>query len=926
MAQRIFNWIRGSICFFVLAVAATGCQCPRSAPCNCPAPKAKAAVPVPRPSTWLVEDFESPSGHTGGLWYEFDKNPLGTVAKPNPFVLEPGGAPPSPGHSAHIYGTLGSNRAPWSWVQLQISLSRDKHPVDLTAYRTLSFYVKGDGGRYGVALVKDAVKDYDDYRYEFTAPKVWTKISVPLSEFRQAGWGKPVPAVFDDVTRIQFLPVEYDKSFDFFVDQVVLESKEVSLEPIPYDTQGWFPWPGIDPGKLRGTALDVSRLLDAPAGHHGTLGTRGEDLVFRDGTKARFVGVNIVASANFPSHAEAEKMAELLSELGVNITRHHHMDAAWSTPNVFGNGPTTTHLDDAAMERFDYLVAQLQKRGIYQFFDMLVHRKLTPEDGVPHSDLLAAGLKIDGEIDPKLIALQEQFIDQFMGHRNPYTKRTYAQDPAVAMVDVINEDSLFWLQPEGEFSVKTPESRAAFNQEFSKWLLRQVPGGRVALERRWASKQEGRRGLGADEDPSKGTVQAAVSFERGEGDRLSRTRAADTLHFYYDHTLGYYRHIEKHLRKLGYRGLVTGSNHWTDNPLDLATNAQLDFVDRHAYWSHPQGGWGYVTNIRWDPSSMVKDPDLGIVGSLARRRVRGRPYLVSEWQTSAPNDFRAEGLPLMLAYSCLQGWNPIQFAFSHDRDKRVDAPTRLNNNFDIIDQPIVLAVWPAAALMFHRSDVSPSDLDAALQVDQATLYSPDAVLTPPRQLGLIGHSGIAFTGGKSQGELEALRASHLEGDLVRSSTGQLTYDAALGRFQINTPRSQGVVGFFRGQAAVLDNVRIELESPFAVLLVTALTDEPIARARHLLVSAVGNAVNTHMSLDASGNALSDAGTSPILVQPIIGRVTMTGLEGNFENVRAYALDASGQRAHEVPLQRKEGAFMLELSAPHRTLTYEIVRE
>ncbi|MGC4095409.1 MAG: hypothetical protein QM756_47290 [Polyangiaceae bacterium] len=65
------------------------------------------------------------------------------------------------------------------------------------------------------------------------------------------------------------------------------------------------------------------------------------------------------------------------------MTRHHHIDAAWSKPNVFGNKSRTLELDAAAMERFDYFVAQLQKRGIYQYFDMLVHRKVTRKTACP---------------------------------------------------------------------------------------------------------------------------------------------------------------------------------------------------------------------------------------------------------------------------------------------------------------------------------------------------------------------------------------------------------------------------------------------------------------------------------------------------------------------------------------------------------------
>ncbi len=896
-------------------------QPPPAAPCGCQEKPETTSQPVDHGAEWLVEDFESPSGRSGGLWFEFDKNPLGTTANPSPFVLTDQGAPPSPDHSAHLWGTLGSNRAPWSWVQLQVILNPSQAPMDLTAYKSVRFWVKGDGGRYGVAFVKDAVKDYDEFHYEFTAPSEWTEIEVPLAELRQFGWGKAVPQVFDDVKRIHFYPAQYDKPFDLWVDHVTLAKSAREQQPIAYDTEGWFPWTGFDPAARKGTALDVSALLDAPAGKHGPLTARGERFVFQDGKEARFIGVNIVASANFPTHEQAEQLAELLAQLGVNMTRHHHMDAPWSEPNVFGNARSTLELDPEALERFDYLIHQLQRRGIYQFFDLLVHREVTKADGIPYADELVRGLKIDGQFDPKLIELQERFVRQFMGHRNPYTKHTYAKDPAVALIDVINEDSLLWLQPEGDFAIRSPRAKALLNRQFSEWLKKEVPGERAALAQRWGS---GPGGLRAEEDPAKGNVGAVVAVGKGAEKELTAPRARDTLQFYHDTMLTYYRRIETELRGLGYEGLVTGSNHWTEHPLDLMLNARFPFVDRHAYWAHPHGGWGYNAGITWDPAAMVKDPGLGVVGSLARRRVQGRPYTCSEWQTSAPNDYRHEGLLLVASYASLQGFHPLQFAVSHQTGKAIDEPQALDNNFDILGQPTALGAWPAAALLFHRGDVQTSSLDGFLRVTPEAALQPAASFQPPLQLGLIARTGVDFDGGKSLDELQAIVEEHTQGSVVSSSTGELRHDSAAGRFVVDTPRSQGFVGFKGQEPLSSRDVSLRLESPFAVVVVTALGDAPIAKARRWLVTALGNAVNTGMALAPSGNRLANPGSAPVLIEPIRGAVTLRGLPYEASQLQAFALDAAGGRKEPVELVQGADGVELELAAEHQAMHYEIV--
>jgi len=907
-----------------LLLAATACcpTPPAQSPPTCVVPKTRAADAAPIPvAERLIEDFEQPSGHSGGFWYEFDKNPLGTVANPKPFTLSPGGSPKSPGSAAHIWGTLGADRAPWTWVQLQLFLNQSKTAEDLTKYASINFWVKGDGGRYSVTLVRDVVKDYDHYHYEFTAPTDWTEIKLPLEAFKQFGWGKHVSPEPKDVKFIQLSPAAHDQPFDVWFDDVTLSPEKVSQKPFVYNTEGWFPYAGFAPEQRRGTALDMSRLLDAPAGKHGPVGKRGEAFVFKDGKPAKFIGINIVASANFPTHEEADKLAELLSQMGVNLTRHHHMDAAWSNPNLFGNKANTLDLDPTAMERFDYLVSQLQKRGIYQFFDMLVHRKLTAADGVPNADKLAAGLKVEGEFEPKLIELQERFIAQFMGHKNPHTGRSYAKDPGVVMLEAINEDSLFWLMPEGEFSLKTPESRATLARQFSTWLVKQGVKDRAALEKRWAGAG---KGIAPAEDPAKNNVQAFVATGGKSAEKeLTPNRAKDTLHFYYDATLVYYRQIEKVLRGLGYQGLFTGSNHWSEHPLDLRANAELDFVDRHAYWSHPSGGWGYKAEVTWDNSPMVKDPELGIVGSLARRRVKGLPYSTSEWQTSAPNDYRHEGLLLIGAYAAFQGFSPIQFAFSHDVNKRVESVGTITSNFDIIEQPTALGAWPAVAALFHRGDVRPAELEGYQRYEKDAGFEPGANFDYPQKMGMIARTGVGFGSGQTKSELDAIRTKYQQGARVTSSTGELRHDATLGRFEIDTPRTQGAITFATEQPIQLSGTKLELKSQFGVVVVTSLDELPIATSKHLLVSALGNAVNSGMSLTTNRRGFVDVGTAPILVEPIIGRITIATQASGAAH--CYPLEASGARKKEISLTAQPGTLALELSAANQTMHYEIVR-
>jgi hypothetical protein len=414
-------------------------------------------------------------------------------------------------------------------------------------------------------------------------------------------------------------------------------------------------------------------------------------------------------------------------------------------------------------------------------------------------------------------------------------------------------------------------------------------------------------------------------FSTDDPKRLSRARAADTLRFYYDTALGYYRRIQGKLKQLGYQGLVTGSNHWVETPIDLYVNAQLDVLDRNAYWAHPNGGWGYTREISWDPSSLLKDTGLGIVGSLGARRVKGLPYTASEWQTAAPNDYREEGVLAMGAYAALDNMSAIEFAFTHDAGKHSDSISRLSSNFDVIEQPTMLGAWPAVSLLFHRQDVAESKEEAVLKIDEASVFDPLFRAGAPKELVRLGKSGVAFGQGQTLEQLQQLLGSQIKNGVASANGGELVHDALNGTLLVNTPRTQAFAGFKPQQPVKLANLELELGNAFGVVIVSALDDQPLATSKRILVSALGNAVNSGMTLGPGRNRLENVGVSPVLVEPIVGQLALSGLSGA-GHAKAYALGPNGERDHAVDVVERPGALSFGLSADHHAMHYEILRD
>ncbi len=193
---------------------------PKTVAAQAPVVAAGPSVAPPDKDVLKVDDFESGSPAYGGGWTEgCDSNGV-TKLSPTPFAPLPGGSPKTPGHCAGMKGHMGPMQAPWPWAILSENLDAGGKPVDLSAYRAIRFYTKGDGKTHSVALNKAAITDYADYQAGFVSPPDWTQVTIAFADFAQPNWGKQVEKKFNDVVKLSFSPNTPDADFDFKIDDV----------------------------------------------------------------------------------------------------------------------------------------------------------------------------------------------------------------------------------------------------------------------------------------------------------------------------------------------------------------------------------------------------------------------------------------------------------------------------------------------------------------------------------------------------------------------------------------------------------------------------------------------------------------------------------------------------------------------------------
>lgn len=712
---------------------------------------------------------------------------------------------------------------------------------------------------------------------------------------------------------------------------VTLASDGPFLPPAPairFDTRDWFPYEGIKVAERRGTALDMSRLLAAPAGKHGLLSRRGEDFVFADGTKVKFWGTSITDLMNAPSHAQSDFIAELCAQLGINLTRHHLMDAAWSTGhNIFRGDQNTQELDPDYLDRMDYLVAQLQKRGIYQNFDFIAQRKPFVVDGIRDADQVQPGYKMVGELDEQAMKLQERFIQQLLSHTNKYTGKRYADDPALVMTAINNESTLFFLGDWGQGELKSPFHRKLLAQLYNQWLKARI-GDRAALEARWAAKagDGGKQGLQGGEDPAKGSVQPIMDFSDRSKEYLkyTRQRVQDNYRFLYDLETKYQKRMTGVIRAAGYKGLVTHTNHWLDVPIHQYVNATTDWNDTHVYWAHPSVGYQYKAGTTFEAKPSIREAD-NLIARIASRRVKGMPHLISEWSSCHPL-WRNDAQLMMAGYSGLHNWSALHYGLGGNPISEQDqSKAKLDNVFELAFQASTLALWPATSLMVLRRDVKEAQQEAYRPLAHAEVFDPAARVKLPVGLPFVTKSGMTFTGERApEPTWDDLLTKYVTGSSARSATGELATDWKQGTFTVDTPRSQGAVGFFEQRPVTLSNLSASLSNPFITVVATSLDGAAIADSKRVLLTAVGNTINSGMELSANGSSFRKGGKGPILVEPMLGSVALKGLKPAAAP-KVYYLSMSGKRRGEVPVESSGDSLRFELLAKYQAAHYEVIR-
>jgi len=210
-----------------------------------------------------------------------------------------------------------------------------------------------------------------------------------------------------------------------------------------------------------------------------------EHFITSDGRRVRLWGVNLSFEACLPTHQDAEKVAGRMAEFGVNTVRFHHLDTASWPRGIWSRDGKTLHPE--ALDRLDYFIDQLARRGIYTNLNLHVGRVHSRQLGLPQAD--EDYDKMVTIFMPPLIAAQKEYAQALLRRTNAYRGMTYAEDYAVAIVEITNENSLFMWSAERVLPTLPPVYADELRRQYNVWLKQRYESHEQLAER-WMKDSE----------------------------------------------------------------------------------------------------------------------------------------------------------------------------------------------------------------------------------------------------------------------------------------------------------------------------------------------------------------------------------------------------------------------------------------------------
>ena len=694
-------------------------------------------------------------------------------------------------------------------------------------------------------------------------------------------------------------------------------------------SDAWFPLLPRDDPFSEESLTDLSALSQGPAGSNGHIRRVEDRLELADGRPIKFWGVN----SSIPTTDDLmRRQARFMAKHGINLVRIHPVQDVVGLLEPDGQGGRQLNPDRLA--RLDLYLSILAEQGIYWQFSPFYPHVITEADGYPgqlYSELpnRGPGKNTSGFANfmPELQAAQWEWLQALMNHTNPHRSMAYKDDPALAIVEVHNEDSIFWHFPlNGIESGEFPNHKAALQRMWMEWLQAKYNNSSSALHAAWGPVGNGRRGGDAIDNPSMDIYGAWQMEADGPWQAKAETaRMGDYIQFLAETQRRFFEGRQEALRDLGYQAVTVGTAWMAGGPAGVTPNLWvddgLDMIDRHRYFGGHNVEGQSTHRIAAGPirnASHLAQPGSGIL-SAGFEQIEDKPFMVSEWTQSPPNQWKAEIAPLYAFYGMgLHGWDAS--THFHSSLPRMGGGWPSDMNSYVTETPHYIGQFPALARAIHEGHLSAGPPAALRRMNLGAAAvagrdpraftnnwndgSADNLSLPPETfaIGRVANCLEPFRENRESrcGNGQSQRSNWSDfwdrsSQRIESSSQELLWDYGERMVEVNSPRTQGIIGFAEGSTIELPFATVEVATPFLSLLFTSLDQRPLVESGNILVTALARDRQTGARYNSEGldaTQLLNFGAPPLWMEPVQASIQLN-TSHNTNPAEMHVLDIHG---------------------------------
>ena len=414
--------------------------------------------------------------------------------------------------------------------------------------------------------------------------------------------------------------------------------------------------------------------------------------------------------------------------------------------------------------------------------------------------------------------------------------------------------------------------------------------------------------------------------------------SADLLDFMVELDTRYAEEMLNYLRKdLGVKSLVIDTQIDWGGLSGLRREKNMDYVDVHAYWGHPEftgGSWEFKPGF-WKIHNQSQIPRIVHGGwcaleQFSRYRIRTKPLSISEHDYPYPHDYAVEMMPLLTCVGLRQDWDMLQL-FIHGTFLTRGESKGISHMFDQTNHPGKIGFFPAAALIFRRGLFEPAERTIELRLPETpwrwfgNRFDRAWAATGVRRSLLDSRMTILPDAVKTPGRAEAVVSTPDEP--ARPMRAWTEKEKAF--FTAVAPQCIVLCGHFGGQTMDVGDLHLKTRpfpGNFGAAVLVSRDNRPLTSSADLLFTIAGRFENSGVIWNKERNATLNR--SPWWGNPpVLGTKTDAEVRMKTDGPRTvYALDSNGRRTAEVPSDWENGHLSFRVLPEHRSMHYEILQE